>query len=145
MTTDPLLREISIILQNLSVLPRILLSGRGLKLHVVDIQKEYGATISQLAQKTHRARLKTCSVCGLVKRHVMNRVTRDFGYHALATGHNLDDEVATLFGNTLNWAGEYLLRQGPVLPGTPGLGSQGKTTLPDLRTRDVGLCPLAWH
>ncbi len=101
-------------------------ASHGLKLHVVDIQKEYGATISQLAQKSHRARLKTCSVCGLVKRHVMNRITRDFGYHVLATGHNLDDEVATLFGNTLNWAGEYLLRQGPVLQATPGLARKVK-------------------
>jgi uncharacterized protein (TIGR00269 family) len=100
--------------------------GRGLKLHIVDIRKEYGATILQLAQKSHRARLKTCSVCGLVKRHEMNRITRDFGYQVLATGHNLDDEAATLFGNTLNWAGEYLLRQGPVLPETPGLARKVK-------------------
>jgi uncharacterized protein (TIGR00269 family) len=100
--------------------------GRGLTLHIVDIQKEYGATILQLAQKSHRARLKTCSVCGLVKRHEMNRIARDFGYHALATGHNLDDEVATLFGNTLNWAGEYLLRQGPVLSESPGIARKVK-------------------
>jgi hypothetical protein len=26
--------------------------------------------------------------------------SRDGGYDALATGHNLDDEAATLFGNT---------------------------------------------
>jgi uncharacterized protein (TIGR00269 family) len=94
---------------------------RGLKLHIVDVQQEYGSTIQQFASRSHRGRGKPCSVCGLVKRHVMNRIARDFGYDVLATGHNLDDEAAILFGNTLNWAGEYLLRQGPVLPGTPGL------------------------
>ena len=56
----------------------------------------------------------------------MNRITRDFGYDVLATGHNLDDEAAVLFGNTLSWAGEYLLRQGPVLSQTPGLARKVK-------------------
>ena len=37
------------------------------------------------------------------------------GYDVLGTGHNLDDEAAVLFGNTLNWAAGYLVRQGPVL------------------------------
>jgi uncharacterized protein (TIGR00269 family) len=56
----------------------------------------------------------------------MNRIARDFGYDVLATGHNLDDEAAVLFGNTLNWSSEYLLRQGPVLPGTQGLARKVK-------------------
>jgi tRNA-5-methyluridine54 2-sulfurtransferase len=99
---------------------------RGLKLHIVDIKKEYGATVPQFSQMTHRGRIKPCSVCGLVKRHVMNRVTLEMGYDVLLTGHNLDDEVAVLFGNTLSWAGENLLRQGPVLPSAPGLARKAK-------------------
>jgi uncharacterized protein (TIGR00269 family) len=87
-----------------------------LKLHVVDIEKEYGKTIPQLTVLSHRGDRKPCAVCGLAKRHEMNRVARDLGYDVLATGHNLDDEAAVLFGNTLNWLGEYLLRQSPVLP-----------------------------
>jgi len=101
-------------------------AGRSLKLHIVDVQKEYGATIPQFALKSHRGRGKLCSVCGLVKRHVMNRIACDLGYDVLATGHNLDDEAAILFGNTLTWAGEYLLRQGPLLPGTSGLARKVK-------------------
>lgn len=99
---------------------------RNLKLHIVDVQKEYGASVPQFAQKSRRGRGKPCSVCGLVKRHVMNRIARDLEYDVLATGHNLDDEAAVLFGNTLSWAGEYLLRQGPVLPETPGLARKVK-------------------
>jgi uncharacterized protein (TIGR00269 family) len=34
----------------------------------------------------------------------------------VATGHNLDDEAAVLFGNVLRWKIEYLRRQLPVLP-----------------------------
>lgn len=98
----------------------------GLKLHVVDVQGEYGQPIPMLAQISHRGHGKPCAVCGLTKRHVMNRIARDLGYDVLATGHNLDDEAAVLFGNTLQWAGEYLQRQGPVLPGTPGLARKAK-------------------
>ena len=98
----------------------------GLKLHVVDVEKEYGQPIPVLADITHRGKGRPCSVCGLTKRHVMNRIARDLGYDVLATGHNLDDEAAVLFGNTMNWLGDYLQRQAPVLPGTPGLARKVK-------------------
>lgn len=91
-------------------------------LHVVNIKSEYGETVPELAARTHRGRHKPCSVCGLTKRHVMNKLAREQQYDALVTGHNLDDEVAILFGNTLNWLGTYLIRQGPVLEADrPGL------------------------
>jgi uncharacterized protein (TIGR00269 family) len=101
-------------------------AASGLKLHVVAVEEQTGRTIPQLARATTRGRGKPCSVCGLVKRHEMNRIARDLGYDVLATGHNLDDEAAVLFGNTLNWSGEYLLRQGPVLPEGPGLARKVK-------------------
>jgi uncharacterized protein (TIGR00269 family) len=93
-----------------------------LSLHVVDIREEYGETIPELTARTQRGRNKPCSVCGITKRHVMNKVAQDLAYQVFATGHNLDDEAAILFGNTLNWVGSYLIRQGPVLEADrPGL------------------------
>jgi len=97
-----------------------------LKLHVVDIEKEYGQPIPVLAEISHRGYGKPCAVCGLAKRHEMNRIARDLGYDVLATGHNLDDEAAVLFGSTLNWSSDYLLRQGPVLPSSDGLARKVK-------------------
>ncbi len=97
-----------------------------LKLHVVDIEKEYGQPIPVLSEISRRGHGKPCAVCGLTKRHVMNRIARDLGYDVLATGHNLDDEAAVLFGNTLSWSGDYLLRQGPVLPSADGLARKVK-------------------
>jgi uncharacterized protein (TIGR00269 family) len=88
---------------------------RNLHLHVVDIQAQYGESIPEMAMRTHRGHYKPCSVCGLVKRHVMNRISLQNHYSALLTGHNLDDEAAILFGNTLNWLGSYLVHQSPVL------------------------------
>ncbi|HEY67574.1 MAG TPA: adenine nucleotide alpha hydrolase family protein [Thermoflexia bacterium] len=86
------------------------------RLTVVDLKAEYGETLPEVARRVQRGRGKPCSVCGLIKRHVMNRVTRDGGYNVLATGHNLDDEVAVLFGNVLHWQTGYIARQAPVLP-----------------------------
>ena len=91
---------------------------RGLTLQVVGVEREYGASIPEAARRSMRGRRKPCSVCGLVKRHIMNRICRDRGYVALATGHNLDDEAAVLFHNAMTWAGGYLARQAPVLAAT---------------------------
>jgi uncharacterized protein (TIGR00269 family) len=100
---------------------------RGLRLQVVSLPQEYNETIPEIAQRTLRGRGKPCAVCGLVKRHIMNRVAREGGYNVLVTGHNLDDEAATLFGNTLNWQAGYLTRQWPVLEADqPGLSRKAK-------------------
>ncbi len=101
-------------------------NARGLNLHVVNMTADYGIDLPTLAKETRRGRDKPCSSCGLVKRHEMNRIARDFGYDVLATGHNLDDEAATLFSNTLQWNGDYLIRQHPVLAERDGLARKVK-------------------
>lgn len=88
------------------------------QLHVVDIEDTYGKTIPQMAAIKARGQGKPCSVCGLTKRYVMNRIAADKGYSVLATGHNLDDEAAVLMQNTLRWQTGYLARQAAVLPST---------------------------
>jgi uncharacterized protein (TIGR00269 family) len=100
--------------------------ARGLQLHVVSVPQEYGKTIPAIAESTWRGKGKPCSVCGLSKRHIMNRVAREKGYDVLVTGHNLDDEAAVLLGNTLNWLGGYLVRQSPVLEARQGLVRKAK-------------------
>lgn len=95
-------------------------------LHVVDLEGEYGQPLPVLARTRQRGRGKPCSVCGLVKRHVMNRIARDGDFAAIATGHNLDDEVAVLMQNTLHWQTGYLARQAPVLKERDGLARKVK-------------------
>jgi uncharacterized protein (TIGR00269 family) len=48
----------------------------------------------------------------------MNRVALDEGMPVVATGHNLDDEAATLFGSVMHWRTEALPRLSPALPST---------------------------
>jgi len=91
---------------------------RGATLVVVDLAETYGYDIPTAGRKGSRS---TCAVCGLSKRYVFNRAALDGGYDVVATGHNLDDEAATLLGNTLRWQTEYIARQSPVLPEKDGM------------------------
>ncbi|HLN12163.1 MAG TPA: ATP-binding protein [bacterium] len=89
--------------------------AQGLELLVADIPRDYGMNVEEFARATRRV---SCSACGLSKRYLFNRVAVDRGFQVVATGHNLDDEAAVLFGNLLHWQTEYLARQAPVLPST---------------------------
>jgi uncharacterized protein (TIGR00269 family) len=89
----------------------------------VDLSEEYGFDVPTAGKKGSRS---TCAVCGLSKRYVFNRAAREHGYDVIATGHNLDDEAATLLGNTLRWQTEYIARQHPVLPAEDGFARKVK-------------------
>jgi len=83
----------------------------GLKLKVEYLKDVLGVGIPEIAKL---AKGKPCSLCGMIKRYLINRAGLEFD--AVATGHNLDDESSVLFGNILHWQTEYLDRQFPVLP-----------------------------
>jgi uncharacterized protein (TIGR00269 family) len=84
-------------------------------LHLHSLREEMGAGVAEIASQLRRA---PCSLCGMIKRYIMNRFAREGGFTALATGHNLDDEGATLLGNVTSWQIGYLAKQSPLLPAT---------------------------
>jgi len=88
---------------------------RGARLLVSRVADEVGGPVPVIKQVTRRP---PCSGCGLSKRYLMNRVALDHGLPVVATGHNLDDEAATLFGSVMHWRTEALPRQSPVLAST---------------------------
>ncbi len=82
---------------------------------VTRVAEEVGAPVPVIKDITRRP---PCSGCGLSKRYLMNRVALERGFPVVATGHNLDDEAATLFGSVMHWQTEALARQAPALPST---------------------------
>lgn len=96
---------------------------RGLDLRVIDLREDYGYDVPTAAQATGRV---PCSACGLSKRRLFDQAAIEGGYDVVVTGHNLDDEAAVLFGNTLRWDLEYLARQQPVLPAGAGFPKKAK-------------------
>jgi tRNA-5-methyluridine54 2-sulfurtransferase len=98
-------------------------AARGATLVEVDLPTTFGYDIPTGAAAARRT---PCSACGLSKRHLFNQAALDGGYDVVATGHNLDDEAAVLFGNVLRWDLAYLGRQLPVLPGDDGFARKVK-------------------
>jgi uncharacterized protein (TIGR00269 family) len=90
-------------------------AARGQKLVIERVADAVGAPIPEVQKATRRP---TCSACGLSKRYLMNRAALEHGYAVVATGHNLDDEAATLFGSVLHWQMDALPRQSPALAST---------------------------
>ncbi|KUJ96072.1 MAG: PP-loop domain protein [Desulfonauticus sp. 38_4375] len=84
---------------------------QSIPLYVLEMKKE-GLSIPEVKKRLSRP---ICSACGQIKRYHFNLFAKEKGFTVLATGHNLDDEVARLFANTLRWDIDYLSDQGPVL------------------------------
>jgi len=99
-------------------LVRAFARARSAELIEVDLASEYGFDIPTAGARGSRS---TCAVCGLSKRYVFNRAALEHGSDVIVTGHNLDDEAATLLGNTLRWQTDYIARQCPILPAEAGL------------------------
>jgi uncharacterized protein (TIGR00269 family) len=90
-------------------------ASHGVPLLVSRVADEVGAPVPVIQRLTRRP---PCSGCGLSKRYLTNRAALEHGFPVVATGHNLDDEAATLFGSVMHWQTESLARQSPALPST---------------------------
>ncbi len=84
------------------------------ELHVVSIG-DYGIDIARASKLLRRP---PCSICGTVKRYLMNRVPRELGATKLATGHNTDD-ILTFFMKDLAMGRiEWASKLKPITPST---------------------------
>ncbi|MCA9543766.1 MAG: hypothetical protein KC613_05230 [Myxococcales bacterium] len=66
-----------------------------------------------------------CSICGRMRRGVLNRWCAEHGFNKLALGHHLDDAIETFFLNLL-----YQRRLDPLKPATPTADGQVTTIRP---------------
>lgn len=113
---------------------------RGAKLHTLSIREEFGFGIPEGARAGTRP---TCSLCGMSKRHLLNAFAYEHGYDVVATGHNLDDEAATLLSNLVRWEMDYLRRQWPVLPGRGGFVKKVKPLVRLAERETAAYCVLS--
>lgn len=85
-----------------------------IKLHVVPFREELGHSVcyfrSVLASKY---KLKSCNVCGVLKRMLLNKKARELKATKLATGHNLDDEAQTILMNFIQGNIKLSAKLGP--------------------------------
>ncbi len=83
------------------------------ELEVFDLESELGFSIDDFRKTIYRRKL--CSACGTIKRHLFEVLAERAKTRILATGHNLDDVVATMLNNFFNGNWSQLVRLKPVL------------------------------
>ncbi|MEM4496950.1 MAG: TIGR00269 family protein [Archaeoglobaceae archaeon] len=79
----------------------------GIEHVVVRFQDHFGMTLDEMVKIGER---KPCTYCGVFRKYLLNKTSRDLGATKLATGHNLDDETQTILLNFLNADIERLAR-----------------------------------
>lgn len=84
----------------------------GLDLDVIDLENRYGKSIPDLNEDQSG---KPCSICGTVKRYIMNRYAWENDFDHVITGHTLSDEVSSTFNNLANVYLTPFRGLGPVL------------------------------
>lgn len=69
---------------------------------IVSVKEYYGMDFDSMVK---RAKKLPCSLCGPIRRKILNSEARKLGADVVAVGHNLDDEAQTII---LNWLrGDY--------------------------------------
>ncbi len=85
--------------------------------------KEY-KTIPEL--KEQEKNIPICSLCGTMKRYLINKTAYEEGYDYVAVGHNKTDEAAFLLHNLMNKNTELIIRESEILPAEPEKKLAGK-------------------
>ncbi len=77
-------------------------SQHAIKLHAFEFRKEYGYSVCYIQTVLQEAghSFTSCTVCGVLRRRLLNRSARELHANAIATGHNMDDEVQAVL---MNW------------------------------------------
>jgi uncharacterized protein (TIGR00269 family) len=101
--------------QNLENLKKICKQNK-IKLHIVSFRKEFGYSLCYLRSLLNQKgiNMTSCTICGVLRRHLLNKYARRLKATKLATGHNLNDEAQAVVMNLLKNNLELLARQGPM-------------------------------
>lgn len=88
----------------------------GIPHRIVSFKETFGLTLDEMVELIKRKNLpyQPCSICGVFRRYLLNKVSREMGANVLATAHNLDDTVQTYLLNVIRNGWEKIARQGPV-------------------------------
>ena len=86
----------------------------GLNLITVKIKEEYGFSLDDVFYK--KLKRPICSVCGLIKRYILNKKAIELSADKVATGHNLNDEASFILQNFINMDIDLLSRLSPIQP-----------------------------
>ena len=67
-----------------------------IKIDIFSYKEEFGATLDEMLKTLN---VKPCTICGVFRRYLLNKKSRELKLTKLATGHNLDDECQSILMN----------------------------------------------
>jgi len=88
---------------------------------IVNIRESLGYTIPQLASTVKRS---SCSICGTVKRYILNLIAVKANMTRVVTGHNIDDLTTYILKSFLIQDYSAMLKLKPKTPTIDGLISR---------------------
>jgi len=77
--------------------------------HPVSFKETYGFTLDDIVER--QGDRISCSRCGVLRRHLLNKTARELGATKIALGFNLDDEAQSVLMNTLRGDADTLIRR----------------------------------
>ncbi len=93
-----------------------------------DLGREEGFTIDDIARAVNERffRKPVCSLCGIVKRYIYNRIALEHGFDLVLTGHNLNDLYGFIMSDLANGDIDDLVKLKPYIPGSEGFIAKAK-------------------
>jgi len=87
-----------------------------IKLHIISFKQETGYTLDNIKKglDSKGITMAYCTICGVLRRYLLNKKAKEFKAEKLATGHNLDDEAESVFMNILRGNMGLMARLGPI-------------------------------
>lgn len=82
----------------------------GIKLNIYSYENEFGMPLDQMLKILD---VKPCTICGIFRRYLLNKKSKELGFTKLATGHNLDDECQSILMNQFKNNMQASSRLGP--------------------------------
>jgi len=65
-------------------------------LHIFSYEEEFSMPLDKMLKVLD---VKPCTICGIFRRYLLNKKSKELGFTKLATGHNLDDEAQSIMMN----------------------------------------------
>ena len=87
-----------------------------IKLHKISFKEEFGHALDEIKKilDPKGIDMPYCTICGILKRYLLNKRAKGLKADKIATGHNLDDEAESVFMNLLRANIGLMARLGPL-------------------------------